>query len=310
MNELRLTPSRSRRQVQTLAWLLVIVGLTALSGWLVFGIAGVVIALGLAFLGSSVGTRVSGPLVLRMQGGKPIEPYQAPELYRIVVELSQRAGLPRVPAVFLIPSPVPQAMSTGSMNAPALGITRGLLATLGPRELTGVLAHEISHLRGGDLMLLGFVQSMRRVTGTGAFVGLVAALANMLAMLFGPPIVPNTVTLVLVTLPTAAMLATLAMSRVREYSADLGAAHLTGDPEGLARALLLLEHSVRRGAFMTLRPPEALTSHPATARRVAQLRALVQRSPRYGVPRAARGAGFHRVGVPSSSLRPPAFFAR
>jgi heat shock protein HtpX len=161
-----------------------------------------------------------------------------------------------------------------------LGVTDGLLGLLGTRELTGVLAHEISHLRNGDTRIMMLSDVVGRFVQLLSYVGLWSmALTVPMSVAAQEPVLVLVSALLLV-VPMLVTLLQLALSRSRELDADLDGATLTGDLEGLARGLLLLERAGGRGWESALvrrtgTPHPLLRSHPPTAVRVQRLRQLV-----------------------------------
>lgn len=246
--------------------------------WLLFGLAGLVVMLVVGALFAVVRPRLPARAVLSAYRAMPLPYTVAPGLHDAVEVLAGRAGLASAPALFLVPSRVPNAFGVGG-DVPVLALTDGLLRTLDGRELVGVLAHEISHLRSGDTTVMTFSAAIARFTQNLAFVGI-------LALVFGLPLaVSGTPTLLaaagaLLVVPFVVAALELAFSRSREFDADLGAARLTGDPEGLALGLEDLERATRSGWDEFLFPrgrhrdPWLLRTHPATVERARRLRAL------------------------------------
>ena len=273
---------RSRNLLHSVLLLAAMLALLASIGRLFFGPSGVTVAVVAAAALLTLG-RVSPYWTLRMLRARPLSARQAPELNRMVSELARRAELRATPELYLVPSPALNAFALGSPSESAIGVTRGLLSSLDRRELAGVLAHEISHIRHHDLWVMGLARLLGRMTHSLSMVGQVLLLLAAPAMILGGFQVPWAAVLLLIAAPTASALLQLALSRTREFEADLGAARLTGDPAGLASALSRLE--ARQGGwwralFPTPRRRESslLDSHPATAERVARLRSLVDRS--------------------------------
>ncbi len=225
-------------------------------------------------------------------GAVRLAPAQAPRLYAIVAELARRAGLERPPAILLIPGPALAAMSTETEGAPVVALSEGMIRAMPARELTAVLAHEISHLRHRDVRLLRLADATGRLTALMSFTGLLlAAFYLPAAALTGETAgAPFAAILLLVLAPPISDLMALALSRTREFAADAGAAELTGDPEGLAKALLRLErlHAAatwehgRRGR--PLRWWRWIRTHPGTEERVRRLAELAP--PRRAAPLA------------------------
>jgi heat shock protein HtpX len=196
----------------------------------------------------------SDRIVLKVHRAQPIEEHQAPRLYATIRELAMRAEIP-MPRVYRIPSPQPNAFATGrNPKHGVVAVTDGILQLLTERELRGVLAHEIGHVKNRDILVS---------TIAAAVAGAIAYIANMLqwTAIFGggdedapSPIAALALAIVA---PIAAMLVQLGISRSREYLADETGARLSGDPEALASALEKLERSAH------VVPP--VTAAPATA---------------------------------------------
>lgn len=262
----------------------------ALCAWLVAGEAGVVVvALG-GLLALAFRPQVSPQWLLRVYGGQPLPVAAAPEVHRLVQALARRSGLRATPRLYYIPSPMVNAFAVGRHDESALGITDGLLRSLTGRELAGVLAHEISHVRSDDLWIMTLADTLGRLTHGLAYTGL-------LLLLFGVPLLAAgtaTVALlaaVLTVVPTIVTLLQLALSRAREYDADLEAARLTGDPDGLVAALRRLELAEGRIWERLLVPhrrrtPDTLLlrTHPPTEERIRRLRELVPQQAEFSVP--------------------------
>ena len=159
-------------------------------------------------------------------------------------------------------------------------MTDGLLRELDPRELVGVLAHEVSHIRNNDLRVMGLADLFSRATGLLSFLGQLLLLLNLPLILIAEVAINWWAIALLVFAPSLSALAQLALSRTREFDADLNAARLTGDPDGLASALRKLEY-IQGGwlerIFLPGRrapQPSVLRTHPATDERVARLAQL------------------------------------
>ena len=281
--------SRNHRLRNWLHTIVLIVGMAVLMGllaWSLWGMIGVIWALiGVALL-LAFAPNIPNDLMLRMYGAVPLTPAAAGQVHEIVDALTARAGLPARPRLYMIPSPILNAFATGEQESASIAVTYGMLKTLSLRELAGVLAHEISHVRNNDLRIMGLADLMSRVTQIMSFVALFLVLVNFPLMAVGAKPVPWLTIILLYLAPTAMSLLQLALSRAREFDADLEGARLSGDPEGLASALLKLER--RQGRFWEdmflggrrIPDPSLLRSHPRTEERVARLQALaVDRPP-------------------------------
>jgi heat shock protein HtpX len=230
--------------------------------------------------------------VLKMYRARVIGEHDAPELYRMVDRLRQRAGLP-MPTVAIAPSEQPNAFATGRGPKHAVVcVTAGIVRALPPRELEGVIAHELAHIEHRH-MLVGTVAA----TMAGA-VAMLASIARW-GMIFGGmggrddgegnPFVLLAAAIVA---PIAATIVQLAISRQNEFQADATAARITGDPDGLAGALKRIEAHARQvpmqvnpaAAQLAIVNPlaggrgQAFTrlfrTHPPTEERVRRLRQL------------------------------------
>ena len=197
----------------------------------------------------------SDQLVLKMYRAQQVDETSAPQFYAMVRELAQRAQLP-MPKVYLIEEDAPNAFATGrNPQHAAVAATTGLLRALTARELRGVMAHELAHVRHRDILIS---------TVSATMAGAISMLANF-AMFFGGrnstgrstnPIVGL---MVMLLAPIAASLIQMAISRAREFEADRGGAEICGDPQALASALQKI-HRLAQGI-----PLEAAERHPETA---------------------------------------------
>jgi heat shock protein HtpX len=187
----------------------------------------------------------SGSMVASMAGAHgPITKEQNPDLVRVVENVAIGAGLKQTPPVYIVDDPAPNAFAAGRDPAHAyVCVTSGLLQLMDKRELEGVIAHEIGHIRNRDVRLM---------TLATVLVGVIALLADLLirASLWGGgdrrrdnnnPIFQILAIVALIVAPIAATLIQLSLSRRREYLADEASAEITGDPEGLALALRKLD---------------------------------------------------------------------
>ncbi|HEX5684771.1 MAG TPA: zinc metalloprotease HtpX [Ideonella sp.] len=197
----------------------------------------------------------SDKLVLRMYNAQEVDAQSAPQFYRMVQELAERAQLP-MPRVYLINEDAPNAFATGrNPSHAAVAATTGILRTLSERELRGVMAHELAHVKHRDILIS---------TISATMAGAISMLANF-AMFFGGrddegrPVNPIVSILVMILAPIAASLIQMAISRAREFEADRGGAEISGDPQALASALQKI-HRVAQGL-----PLETAERHPETA---------------------------------------------
>ena len=270
--------------------LIVLTGIFVFVGSALGGQQGALVAFLFAVVMNMGAYWFSDRVVLRMYRAREVTEAEAPELYHVVADLAQRAQIP-MPKVYLIPNQALNAFATGrNPQHAAVAVTEGMLGTLDRAELTGVLAHELSHVRHRDI-LIGSVAAT--VAGAIAFL---ASMARWSAIFGGFSRDHNrggNILVVLVVTMVATLAATLvrlAISRSREFEADAGAARLLGNPLPLASALEKLELGAQR-LSLDANPATAhlfivnplrggrmarlFSTHPPTEERVARLRAMV-----------------------------------
>ena len=188
----------------------------------------------------------SGSMVAKLTGAHPVTREEWPEVYHLIDTVSIAAGMEAAPPFYVVDDPAPNAFAAGRVPAKSyVVVTSGLLESMSKRELEGVLAHEVSHIRNRDVRLM---------TLAAVLVGVVALVSDLLGRMlyFGGGrrkggdsaqgwifLVLAIVTILLA--PLAAVMVQMALSRRREYLADASAAEITNDPEGLALALRRLE---------------------------------------------------------------------
>jgi heat shock protein HtpX len=265
--------------------------LTVLLVWagnLLGGQQGMIIAFIMAMAMNFFSDWFSGRLVLRAYKARPLSEAEAPELYGLVSALALRAGLP-VPQICIIPNPAPNAFATGRNPQHAVvAVTEGLLGLLDKRELQGVLAHELSHVKNRDILI-------GSIAATLAGAGLsVANMARYSAILGGNNRDNrgggNAILLLLSFLaPLGAMIIQMAVSRSREYMADASGAAISHDPGALASALNKLDQygksmpmpaSPQTAHIFTVSPLHGgglmslFSTHPPIAERIARLQAM------------------------------------
>jgi heat shock protein HtpX len=258
-------------------------------GGVIGGQQGMLVALAIGGAMNLFAYWFSDRMVLAMYRAQEVDETSAPQLYRMVRELAARAGLP-MPRVYLIDQAQPNAFATGrNPEHAAVAATTGLLRLLTPRELRGVMAHELAHVKHRDILIS---------TISATIAGAIATLANF-GMLFGGAHNdregggnPLLAILVLILAPIAAMLIQFAISRTREFGADRRGADICGDPRALADALAKIEAYARgipnptaeahpaTAQMMIVNPLSGggikglFSTHPATADRIARLHAM------------------------------------
>jgi heat shock protein HtpX len=263
--------------------------LLVLIGDWIGGPGGMVTAFAFALLINLGSYWFSDRIVLAMYGAQPVDEASAPDLHRMVRTLATRAGLP-MPRLYVIPGETPNAFATGrNPQHAAVAVTEGIMHTLAPDELEGVLAHELAHVKNRDTLIMTIAATM-----AGA-VEMVARMAGYAAMFGrrddeeegGGNAVAGLVMMIVA--PIAALLIQLAISRAREFEADATGARIAGQPWGLAKALEKLEMASKM-APMQASPATAhlfivnplagggwstlFSTHPPIQERVARLRAM------------------------------------
>lgn len=277
MNSTHLLTRQLKSAAQSALLLVAMAALLGTIAWLLGGVALAFLTIvATALLFGSAGRGVPGWL-LRWRGSRPLSRHEAPRLFELVAELARRAGLERVPALFLTRDPVPGAFTTGRRDDAAVALSVGLLQRLDERQIAGVLAHELSHLRNGDTSVMSFAAVISRVTGVLSTLGQLLLFVNLPLLLLGYVTVSWWAILLLLFAPMLSALIQLALSRTRELAADLGAVELLGGPEPLMSALAELERSQQRRLARMFWPlpvptgPAFLRTHPPTEERLRRL---------------------------------------
>lgn len=232
----------------------------------------------------------SDKMVLKMYNAREVDESSAPQFYNMVRDLAVKADLP-MPKVYIIDEAQPNAFATGrNPEHAAVAATTGILQMLSAREIRGVMAHELAHVKHRDILIS---------TISATMAGAISALANF-AMLFGGrdsegrPANPIASIAVMILAPLAASLIQMAISRAREYEADRGGAEISGDPAALADALAKIDAYARgipmataeahpeTAQMMIMNPLSGggikglFSTHPPSEERIARLRAMVR----------------------------------
>ena len=252
-------------------------------------------------------------IVLRMHKAREVDAASAPEFVAVVRRLAERGGLP-MPKVYIVDSAHPNAFATGRNPAnAAVAATTGLLSILNREEVEGVMAHELAHVKNRDTLIMTMTATIAGAISFLANFGLFFGgnsenRGNMLAML-----------LAVFVAPFAAMIVQLAISRTREYSADRGAAEISGNPRALASALAKLHEGARRVPNpVSMRNPAAaslyivpsgtgrdnlFSTHPDTGNRIAALHAMADEFGLASPPPVTDQAPRRSTAVPKSRRR-------
>jgi heat shock protein HtpX len=244
-------------QIRTTILLAVMTALIIWVGQLLGGRQGMIIAFIFAGGMNLFSYWYSDKLVLKMYRASEVTPGQAPELYEAVQRLTRNAGLP-MPKLYVIPKQAPNAFATGrNPNHAVVAVTEGLIKMMDREEITGVLAHELAHVKNRDILIGSIAATM-----AGAIM-MLATMARWSAIFGGTSSNDDEggagfIGLIAMSIiaPMAAMIIQMAISRSREYLADATGASFAGHPEGLARALEKL------GAYSKRLPMDA---NPSTA---------------------------------------------
>jgi heat shock protein HtpX len=277
--------------VKTALLLGLLSGILLLGGEAVGGRTGLEYGLVIAIAMNFFSYFFSEKLSLMMYSAQPVTPEQNPEVYArvfpLVQNLTQRMGLP-MPKLWLIPDDSPNAFATGrNPNHASVAFTEGILRTMNDRELEGVVAHELGHVKHRDIL----------ISSVAATIASAITFIARMAYWFGPRGDRDDERgsawgglLMLIVAPIAAMLIQMAISRTREFSADEASAKYTGNPENLISALRKLETGVARNPMTDANPSTAhmfilnpfgrgglmklFSTHPSTEERIARLEAM------------------------------------
>lgn len=238
---------------------ILLAALTALflgAGYAIGGEGGMLIALAVAGGMNLFAWWGSDSMVLRMHNAQPITPEQAPQLYAMTQQLAERAGMP-MPKLYLIHEDQPNAFATGrSPERGVVAVNTGLLDLMNEREVAGVIAHELAHIKNRDTLLMAVTAS---IAGAIGFLAQFGFLMSRGQNRNGSPFGLIGMVLLMILGPIAAMVVQMAISRAREYEADAEGARICGDPSWLASGLAQLER------YKEGRVNQAAEANPATA---------------------------------------------
>jgi len=288
---------KGMNRTKTMLLMAALTALVVFIGYALGGQTGLVLALLVAGAMNFASYWWSDKIVLRMYGAQEISERDAPELFRLVSDLTSRADMP-MPKVYIIPEDTPNAFATGrNPQHAAVAVTEGLLRMLDRRELAGVLAHELAHVKNRDTLVMTVAASIG---------GALSMLANMAmwSSLFGSSSDDDEEgsglmggLLGIIVAPIAASLIQMAISRSREFLADEAGAQMTGDPLALANALRKIESWSQQLPMHSGNPAMAhlfiinpfggmsasgllrlFSTHPSTEDRVSRLETLARAS--------------------------------
>ncbi len=241
-------------QVKTVVLLTFLAALLVVIGGAIGGKNGATIALVIALVMNFGSYWFSDKIVLRMYNAQEVTEAELPDLYRLVMQLTQQAGLP-MPRLYIIPDDSPNAFATGrNPSHAAVAVTEGILKLLSWEELAGVIAHELGHVKNRDIL----IQTIAATIGAA-----ITYLAHF-GFLFGGRSDDREgggsivgMILMMILAPLAAAIIQMAISRSREYIADETGAHICGHPMWLAGAL----DKLRRGVDAVPMQAEQATAH-------------------------------------------------
>jgi heat shock protein HtpX len=300
--------------MRTALLLAALTGLFVAIGYLIGGANGMAIAFLIAAAMNLFAYWSSDTMVLSMYGAQQVDQHSAPELYNLVGQLSQRAGLP-MPKVFVMHNDQPNAFATGrDPEHASVAVTAGLMRALSTEELAGVLAHELAHIKNRDTLIMTITATIAGAIGMLANFGMFFSGGNRDGERSGPGVIGGI--LIAIIAPIAAMLVQMAISRSREYEADREGAAIVGRPEWLASALQRIDdiaHGVMNPeaernpatAHMFIVNPlfgqgmdNLFSTHPSTQNRIAALMEMAgqNRGGGYEQPPAPRRATVRRGG--------------
>jgi len=227
-------------------------------------------------------TRISPRFILLLHGGRPLSPEEVPYLYQVVNRLTEQAGINSIPTLYYIPDKLMTIFTTGLSNNAAIAFSYSIVRHLTDRELVAVMAHEISHISGNDLLVKMMAGIITRLTNIMALTGFILVLIYIPMYVLTDETIPWLLLIILMVAPTLSALMQLALSRSREYRADLEAVKLTEDPLSLASALEKIESYQMNWLEKIFIPgrrvniPECMRTHPRGNERVKRLKDLAK----------------------------------
>ena len=274
--------------LKTMILLAGLTGLFCAAGYLLGGQGGMMMALMVAVVMNVGSYWFSDKIVLSMYGAQPV---RSGQVYDMVEELAQNAGLP-MPKVYVMETSQPNAFATGrNPENGAVAVTTGIMQILNAEELRGVIAHELAHIKNRDTLIM---------TITATIAGALGILANFAMFSGGRRDQPGGAfgaIAVMILAPIAAMLVQMAISRTREYAADRGGAEISGKPMALASALQKIQHGAQRvdnhtaeqnpatAHMFIINPLHArstdnlFSTHPSTQNRISALQEIAGEMP-------------------------------
>lgn len=288
----RLNDHRAANRTQALLLVIALTAIVGICGYLLGGYLGLGLAMVAVTLVVISATRAAAAVVLRMYRAQRITTDNGSDLLQLFHALVARTSLQSAPKLYYVPSNIMNAFAVGRGEDASIAVTAGLLQRLNPRELAGVLAHELSHILHRDLFVMGIADALSRITTVLGQTGQIMIVLSLPALFAGYDF-PWLAALVLFCAPGASALLQLALSRAREFSADVGAVRITGDGLGLASALHKIEQAQGSWFDRMLRPgrretqPAILRTHPHTDERIGRLQEMVGEASSTTLPKPA-----------------------
>ena len=281
LSEIQIEQQRWQNAFHTAVIFFLLALLFFLLGSWFFGPLGALILAAIGLISLSVSISRAPRLILSFYGARQLYPEEATALYNVTTLLSNWADLEHRPTLYYIPSSMQNAFAVGSGKHAAIAVSDGLIRKFPMWELAAILAHEVSHIKNKDTYVLGVADVFGRFTSFLSTIGLVLLLLALPLYLVDAQPFPFIWLVLLNLLPLLSNLLLLALSRAREFQADLQAAVLTGDPRGLISALKRLEQQ-NYGFFERWFPsqrnrrpePSLLRTHPPTEERIQRLQAI------------------------------------
>lgn len=248
-------------------------------GMIVAGFNGIIWAFAMSAFLVAMGSKMSQRLILQLYNARPLTKEEAPAIHDLLEMLAARAHLHCELKLYHIPSQGMNAFSVGDASEATIALTDGLLRKLRASELLAVMAHEISHIRNNDMRVMALADMVSRLNGFFSSMGLLLLFFSLPLLLLGKAFISLPFVLLLILAPALSNVLQLGLSRTREYTADLDAVSLTRDPISLIRALEKMDIAqngyrwhgglANKGDKLL---PSLFRSHPATAKRIKQLK--------------------------------------
>ena len=271
---------RRRSRLHSVLLLLQMAALLAYCGWIVAGWQGALWSLVASAVLVVVFRHLPLTAFLQALNARMLARWEAPALYRVLDDLCRTTGAQPLPLLYAVPVPASVAFTIGSGDAAAIVLSDALLQTMNARQMRGILAHEIIHLRNGDLTLMQLAVAVGRLTRVLSQIAFLLVFLGLVLRAVSASAFPLLPLMVLALAPLGVNLLQLALARTREAEADLEAAEVTGDPLGLASALIKMrdeERALLRNRYpgsALLRVPSLFRDHPSTEERIQRLLAM------------------------------------